>query len=771
MARRSSLTSESAVDARGHSTSSNLTCKVTAFVPGVDLVDGRCDIDQASYYMQIYADGDVYDIRRTALAFFEIDQRLMKRFPKMNLPVMPLYQLPGASAFSKQTIFKSRSKARVLLSVDEMLAAQGKLNEWIADIITFEPVLSSEELRNFLTEQASEVSARANADYDSKVQQAEARFGKGAKAESVEELLLEALPITRVKVQPGASHTIRVSVERPGDHIVWGFTTLPGKTSPAKDIAFSVTFNDSPVRAYERCVNAPYQLLRGYWTIPSSGEVRLTWHNDYSKWYAKHVALKVVLAPDGQLRAAHRRIKKIADARQERLEQKGALLRAVGDGEPRAEARGSVSHSHHGLEGQEESTEVVSLRKENQNLQMAIADLTQENTNQRNQLEKLTFQLQENRGNEDLEKVLVKRTQQVHSLEAELLSEQKGHHQARERYVELRKHFQDKLEEVNELQGHLRHVEAQLEKYREDRRTLKVVAKQYKDESEKKTGEIQSLQHQLGACRQEANDIRAQMAATGGHVGGGGGSSGGGDTGGGISEEQTPAEDEELWIRRLQTFYQRYFLGKADRDGCLATMRKFQGKEVELFTVLYHKYDVLEKEQIFHTLFAPHPVDPPSADKGNSSGVLPSPSPPSSSSPVPPTVMPKAAPAHGNPGSFVSHMVEWQAKASTTDFFPKFSGNTTQIGSNGILNKDLVVDGAASSSFADSDGPGRAAPASPIGASSEEARATRGIAEGDHADPRTTQDDGGNLSPKQPPEDEGSSLPATPTSKRKGSVM
>jgi len=710
-ARRSSFASES-VDRRSHS--SNLECKVTAFVPGVDLVDGRCDIEQASYYMQIFADGDVYDIRRTAGAFFDIDQRLGKRFPKMNLPMLPLYQLPGASAFNKHGLFKSRTKQRVLLSVDEMLAAQSKLGDWIADLISFEAVLSSEELHNFLTEQASEVSARASADYDSKIKQAEARFGKGAKAESVEELLLEALPISRVKVQPGSSHVIRVTVDRPGDHIVWGFTTLPGKTSPAKDIAFSVTFEGSPVRAYERCVNAPYQLKKGYWTVPGTGEVRLTWHNDYSKWYAKHVAIKVVLAPDGQLKAAHRRIKKLADARNERLEHKDALVRAMHvDGDPRAEgATGAVRRATHhadGIEGIEGSVEAASLRKENQNLQMAIADLTQENTNQRNQLEKLGAQLHENRGNEDVEKVLVKRTQQVHALEAELLEEQRGHYQAREQCAKLRKLVQEKLEDVNELQEHARLLEAQLDKTRDDRRTLRVVAKQFKEDSKRKAKEIQELQRQLHASREEATGLRTRATAaveadavvTPDSVSGGGG------TPATEPASSRPAEDEDLWVSRLQTFYRRYFPDKAEAAACRATVRKFPYREGVLFTVLYHKYAVQEIEQIYHTLFAPSSPAPPHANGDSSKELAPPSSSPSPSapgttttSPQPPLPPPPPPSRSADPGggkasprtlgSLEAHMAEWYTKHSSADLFSNFSGKITQFGPVGILSGDLL---------------------------------------------------------------------------------
>ena len=41
---------------------SALLAKVSGFVPGVDMVDGRCDIETAHYFVQIFADGDVYTV-------------------------------------------------------------------------------------------------------------------------------------------------------------------------------------------------------------------------------------------------------------------------------------------------------------------------------------------------------------------------------------------------------------------------------------------------------------------------------------------------------------------------------------------------------------------------------------------------------------------------------------------------------------------------------------------------------------------------------------
>jgi hypothetical protein len=47
-----------------------------------------------------------------------------------------------------------------------------------------------------------------------------------------------------------------------------------------------MTYNGAPVRPYERYANAPNELCKGLWPCSTPGVATLTWHNDYSKWYA-----------------------------------------------------------------------------------------------------------------------------------------------------------------------------------------------------------------------------------------------------------------------------------------------------------------------------------------------------------------------------------------------------------------------------------------------------------------------------------------------------
>jgi hypothetical protein len=52
----------------------------------------------------------------------------------------------------------------------------------------------------------------------------------------LETVLMEGTPVTRHKLQPSMSHSVNLQVKEAGHFIVWGFTTLPGKSSAAKDV-------------------------------------------------------------------------------------------------------------------------------------------------------------------------------------------------------------------------------------------------------------------------------------------------------------------------------------------------------------------------------------------------------------------------------------------------------------------------------------------------------------------------------------------------------
>jgi hypothetical protein len=131
-----------------------LQAKVSGFVPGVDMVDGKCDIETAHYFLQIFADGDVYTVRRTAIAFVELDRDLGKRFPKLSLPVLPLYALAGAAKLKKakrQSITDGHRLGKdVRVAVDELMALQPLLTSYVSSLIAVEPVLACDEMRTFM---------------------------------------------------------------------------------------------------------------------------------------------------------------------------------------------------------------------------------------------------------------------------------------------------------------------------------------------------------------------------------------------------------------------------------------------------------------------------------------------------------------------------------------------------------------------------------------------------------------------------------------------
>ena len=244
-----------------------LQAKVSGFIP-VDMVDGRSDIETAHYFVQIFADGDVYTVRRTVISFVELDRDLTRRFPKLALPLMPIYDIDGAASLKKaktqggllgrgvkDKLLKAK-RSEVALDVDELNMLQPRLTQYVTNLMSIDSVLNCEEMRTFLTELSSEVRDGGDDDkqsstYEKKISVIVERFGKGkggAAGEGLEQVLLEAVPVVRQKLQPSQNHSVTLSVEEAGNIIVWGFTTLPGKSTPAKDVAFSMTYNGTPVR-------------------------------------------------------------------------------------------------------------------------------------------------------------------------------------------------------------------------------------------------------------------------------------------------------------------------------------------------------------------------------------------------------------------------------------------------------------------------------------------------------------------------------------------
>jgi len=71
---------------------------------------------------------------------------------------------------------------------------------------------------------------------------------RSGRPQGLEKVLLEALPEAKQVLPPGQSHVVTLAVEAADYVVVWGFSTLPGRSTPAKDVAFSVAFNGTPVR-------------------------------------------------------------------------------------------------------------------------------------------------------------------------------------------------------------------------------------------------------------------------------------------------------------------------------------------------------------------------------------------------------------------------------------------------------------------------------------------------------------------------------------------
>jgi hypothetical protein len=91
-------------------------------------------------------------------------------------------------------------------------------------------------------------------------------------------------------------HSVTVNVEEGGLILAWCFTTLPGKANvEARDIAFSLKFDDNVIRPYERHRKSPSELIKGMYQCPSKCVMTFTWHNEYSLFFAKYLAYKIAV--------------------------------------------------------------------------------------------------------------------------------------------------------------------------------------------------------------------------------------------------------------------------------------------------------------------------------------------------------------------------------------------------------------------------------------------------------------------------------------------
>jgi len=479
------------------------------------------------------------------------------------------------------------------------------------------------------------------------------RFGKG-RERCLEQLLTENSPIVKQKIQPSQSHTVTHEVEA-GQVLVWGFTTLPGKSSPAKDIAFSIKFNDTNVRPYERYSKAPSELIKGFWQCPSAGTASFTWHNDYSKWHAKHVALKTVVANQQQFIDAQSRMKKTAEEKQERDERREALSRAMnttqdvssldlfGDFPDRASSfvatRPSISdiEKEHDLvqrpppaqSTKANTEEVLSLRKDVARLEAALAELTQENATQREQVDNLTQAGRAGVGTLEAsleaelatcERTCVKLGQQVSTLTKDYHKEKEDHENLKQKYADLVKRFSERDDAIDMIQSRRAALEAQLSTLKDERKVLKIVAKQYKEQATTNAHELMLIrQHQASmkdkespivnteSLSQTSLEVFALAHPTSPTFTSPTKASNAPAVPTSLPEsELSEAETEtRLWSARVSAFYGVYCPSKVG-PACRDTAVKFKGREGDLFAALYHKYSVAEPDQTFHTCLPPN---------------------------------------------------------------------------------------------------------------------------------------------------------------------
>jgi uncharacterized membrane protein (DUF2068 family) len=207
---------------------------------------------------------------------------------------------------------------------------------------------------------------------------------------------------------------------------------------------------------------------------------------------------------------------------------------------------------------------------------------------------------------EELERLSVKQGQRMSELQGELVAERKGHHGAKEQLASLAKRFAERDAAAARYHHERSEVAKQVARLKGEKRLLKAAARQFREESLRTSHELLMLRnkhalqqqqvHQQALQQQALQQPTAQQPPTV-HVSA--------SVAVPYEELDEAEQDLRLWAARVWTFYRIYFPAKSANAQCRETAEKFNGREMDLFAALYHKYDVAPNEQTFHTDMPP----------------------------------------------------------------------------------------------------------------------------------------------------------------------
>ncbi len=224
------------------------------------------------FCLRLWVDGNAtYDIRRSYSQFLSLDSALRKRFPRSELPTLPLEAARlrardrVALTFStmrggitgkglpppRSTEGDPKAKARLTATDAECLASKqrlGALESYLLELVNSAEVVSSVELQDFLRDDGSlgtdglDLTTQSAAlDDGGFCERVVLETVSPPKPPSEIDFCLEGIAVQRATIRRGGNHSQTLCVPV-GHYVGWSFASAPG------DIAFSVSCNGIEVR-------------------------------------------------------------------------------------------------------------------------------------------------------------------------------------------------------------------------------------------------------------------------------------------------------------------------------------------------------------------------------------------------------------------------------------------------------------------------------------------------------------------------------------------
>jgi ribosomal protein S15P/S13E len=305
---------------------------------GVEIIDYSCIGDENSYAnhlftIRIWVDQNMFSVNRTYAAFCEFDTQLRRKYPRSNVPTLPL---SGAAAFARRatvklppggavpdakaaaldlrasmigladdTPTKGKMKPSVRRADKAEVISQKKspLNGYLNTLLTLPEVLLSDNLLYFLDEESS----------DGQVLSTQTK-----ELSEVDILLSDEVPVAKTVLR---QLKIPMNLD-PGSVIVWSFSTKH------YDIGFSIAFNDKVILPYQR-YNSFTEAVSGSIQITDQGKLMLIWDNKYSKMRSKQLLFTIKVFSKEEYEAAKGVASEASKEKAQRSQQRALLKRAL----------------------------------------------------------------------------------------------------------------------------------------------------------------------------------------------------------------------------------------------------------------------------------------------------------------------------------------------------------------------------------------------------------------------------------------------------------